>query len=294
MTIVFLDIFSGISGDMFLGAMLDLGVDISQLRAELNKLELTGYQLSSRRESRSGIEGVKFDVIEGESAIDKSSLNPTAVSQEASPEIPSHGLALHHDHEHHAHQPANTQPDDDHHHDHSESRDFTQIRELIEVSQLSNWVKKKAIAVFHRIAVAEGKIHGKPPEQVHFHEVGAIDSIVDIVGACIALEILGKPRVLASAADDGTGRERCAHSRFPVPTPATLEMLGARRIPLTQCDEPHELITPTGAALLTEFVEHFGPMQGLVADRIGYGLGTRENVTRPNVVRAMLSRTSEL
>lgn len=131
-----------------------------------------------------------------------------------------------------------------------------------------------------------------PPEEVHFHEVGAVDSIVDIVGACIALELLGKPRVLASPVIEGTGWIRCAHGRFPIPAPATLAILGARGISVTQCDEPHELVTPTGAALLAEFVEHFGPMQNLVASRIGFGLGTRDNKTRPNVVRAILGESS--
>lgn len=260
MATLFLDIFSGISGDMFLGAMIDLGV--------------------------------KFDVLEGDAAVEESSHDSTAGSQDVSPHSHRHHPEQHRHHEHHR---GDTQHHHAHHHDHdhSESRDFAQIRELIATSQLSDWVKKKAVAVFHHIAVAEGKIHGKPPEQVHFHEVGAIDSIVDIVGACIAWEILGQPRVLASPPVDGTGWVRCVHGRFPVPTPATLEMLGARQIPLTQCDEPHELITPTGAALLAEFVERFGPMEGLVANRIGYGLGKRENVTRPNVLRAILSETEE-
>jgi uncharacterized protein (TIGR00299 family) protein len=149
-------------------------------------------------------------------------------------------------------------------------------------------VKEKAIAIFHRIAVAEGKIHGLPPEQVHFHEVGAVDSIVDIVGACIGLELLGKPRVLAGSVVEGSGWVDCAHGRFPIPAPATLAILGARGIPLTQCNEPHELVTPTGAALVAELVESFGPMTGLVANKIGFGLGTRENKTRPNVLRAIL------
>jgi hypothetical protein len=153
---------------------------------------------------------------------------------------------------------------------------------------LSDWVKEKTVAVFHRVAVAEGKVHGMRPEEVHFHEVGAVDSIVDIAGACVALELLGKPQVLAASVVEGTGWVDCAHGRFPVPTTATLEILGARGIAVTQCDEPHELVTPTGAALLAEFVERFGPMEGLVAQRIGYGLGTRENRTRPNVLRAVL------
>jgi uncharacterized protein (TIGR00299 family) protein len=152
-------------------------------------------------------------------------------------------------------------------------------------------VKKKSLAVFQRIAVAEGKIHGKPPAQVHFHEVGAVDSIVDIVGACIGLEMLGKPRVIASPVVEGTGWIRCAHGRFPIPAPATLAILGARKISLTQCDEPNELITPTGAALLAEFAEGFKPMTGMVAEKIGFGLGTRENKTRPNVLRAVLGES---
>jgi uncharacterized protein (TIGR00299 family) protein len=159
---------------------------------------------------------------------------------------------------------------------------------------LSAWVKKKSVAVFQRIAEAEGKIHGLPPGKVHFHEVGAVDSIVDIVGACIALELLGKPRVLAAPVVEGTGWVDCAHGRFPVPAPATLAILGVRGIGMTQCDEPHELVTPTGAALLAEFVENFGPMQSLVAEKIGFGLGTRDNQTRPNVLRAVLGKPSTL
>ena len=154
-------------------------------------------------------------------------------------------------------------------------------------------MKEKSVAVFHRIAVAEGKIHGMPPEDVHFHEVGAVDSIVDIVGACVALEMLGKPRVLAAPVTEGTGWIKCAHGRFPIPAPATLAILGARGAAITQCDEPHELVTPTGAALLAEFVENFGPMQNLVADKIGFGLGTRDNKTRPNVLRAILGSSTQ-
>ena len=158
---------------------------------------------------------------------------------------------------------------------------FLQIKELILRSELSDWVKEKAISVFQRIAVAEGKIHGVPADEVHFHEVGAVDSIVDIVGAAIALELLGKPRVLASPVIEGTGWIDCAHGRFPVPAPATLAILGERGIGVTQCDEPHELVTPTGAALLAEFVERFGPMENLVAEKIGFGLGTLRQQNAP-------------
>jgi len=185
------------------------------------------------------------------------------------------------DHAHHVH-------DNTRDHGHAHGRNFAQIKELIQRSALSDRVKQKSVAVFHRIAVAEGKIHGLPPDEVHFHEVGAVDSIVDIVGACVALEMLGEPRVLAGPVVEGTGFIHCAHGRFPLPAPATLAILGARGVGVTQCDEPHELVTPTGAALLAEFARSFGPMQGLVAAKIGYGLGTRDNQTRPNVLRAIL------
>jgi pyridinium-3,5-bisthiocarboxylic acid mononucleotide nickel chelatase len=264
MNTLYLDLISGVSGDMFVGALLDLGVDFSSLERELSRLGLHEYHLHVARGEKSGISGTKFNVhLEGEHSHD-------------------HGHA--HGHEHGAHT---------HFHDEIQGRDFSQIRKLIAQSTLSDWVKEKAIAVFHRLAVAEGQIHGVPAEQVTFHEVGAVDSIVDIVGACIGLELLGKPRLLASAVVDGNGWMECAHGRFPIPAPATLAVLGARGIPLTQCSEPQELITPTGAALLAELVESFGPMSGLAAQKIGYGLGSRDNQTRPNVLRAVLGASSQ-
>jgi uncharacterized protein (TIGR00299 family) protein len=258
MKTLYLDIFSGIAGDMFIAALLDLGVDATKLERELKKLQLGGYHLHIARGQKSAIVGVKFDV------------------HLAHDHAPGHG----HQH-HHADEP---------HHDHGpeEQRNFSEIIHLISRSKLSAWVKQKAIAVFARIAEAEGKIHGLPPNEVHFHEVGAVDSIVDIVGAAIALELLGKPRVFASPVVEGTGWIKCAHGRFPVPAPATLAILGARKIPVSQCEEPHELVTPTGAALLAEFVESFGAMDNLVAEKIGFGLGTRDHETRPNVLRAVL------
>lgn len=277
MKTLYLDVFSGLSGDMFIGALLDLGADFRQLEYSLAKLNLDGYRLAHHRAAKCGIEGVKFDV------------HLTGTATPPAPDGPDYH-ALSHSHSHgpgdHAHSHSHGPGEGDHAHD--GSRNFRQIKELIRASTLSDWVKEKSIAVFQRIAVAEGKIHGMPPEQVHFHEVGAVDSIVDIVGACLALEQLGCPRVFASAVVEGTGWVRCAHGRMPLPAPATLEILGARGVALSQCEEPRELLTPTGAALLAEFAEDFGPMTGLVAEKVGYGVGTRDNDTRPNVVRAAL------
>ncbi len=239
---LYLDIFSGLSGDMFVGAMLDLGMGLDHLEKELAKLRVDGYRLRASRAKRGEIEGTKFDVL----------LDPH----------PAHARA------------------------------YADIRQLIAGSGLSEWVKTRAAAVFERLAAAEGKIHGLPAGEVHFHEVGAVDSIVDIVGACAALEFFGRPRVLASAVVDGLGWMDCAHGRFPVPAPATLEILAARGVAVSQCEEAHELVTPTGAALLAEFAETFGPMEGLAPERMGYGVGGRENKTRPNVVRAILGRSA--
>ncbi|HEX7569548.1 MAG TPA: nickel pincer cofactor biosynthesis protein LarC [Verrucomicrobiae bacterium] len=283
MKTLYLDIFSGISGDMFIGALIDLGADARKLERELKKLKLDGYHLQVARKRKSGIEGVKFDVHLTDAYDhhhghhhDHERVRSSGFSR---PEPPKGGT------------PNDHEPEHGHHH-HDENRTFAEIKKLISQSKLSAWVKKKSGAVFQRLAEAEGKIHGLPPEKVHFHEVGAVDSIVDIVGACIALELLGKPRVLAAPVVEGTGWVNCAHGRFPVPAPATLAILGARSIGVTQCDEPHELVTPTGAALLAEFVENFGPMRGLVAEKTGFGLGTRENQTRPNVLRALLGGSS--
>ena len=269
MKTLYLDLFSGISGDMFLGALIDLGVRFDQLEASLAALPVDGYHLHCARGQKSLIAGTKFDV----------HLSP-------SHDLEPHGHNHPHDHDHPAagHTHTHTDTQDDH-----DQRNHAEIRHLIESSALSVWVKSKAVAVFHRIAEAEAHIHGVPLDQVHFHEVGAVDSIVDIVGACIALEQLGNPRLIGSPVVDGTGWIDCAHGRIPIPAPATLAILAARGIPLSQCAEPHEMVTPTGAALLAEFVETFGPMRDLRPEAIGYGLGTRDLRTRPNVLRVILA-----
>ncbi|MDC0144729.1 nickel pincer cofactor biosynthesis protein LarC [Verrucomicrobia bacterium] len=278
MKTLYLDIFSGISGDMFLGAMVDLGVDFDALEAELKKLKLEGYTLSANRRQKCAIDGVKFDVHLADGGEGDHSHSHSHDH--------SHEHSHSHDHEHsHEHSHGS---DDGHGH----SRNFAQISEMIHKSTLSDWVKQKSVAVFQRVANAEGKIHGMPPFEVHFHEVGAVDSIVDIVGGCIALELLGKPRVRSGPVIEGTGFIMCAHGRFPIPAPATLNILAERGVAITQCEEPNELITPTGAALIAEFAEDFGPMQNLTPEKVAFGLGTRDCETRPNVLRAVLGEES--
>jgi pyridinium-3,5-bisthiocarboxylic acid mononucleotide nickel chelatase len=283
MKTLYLDLISGISGDMFVGALADLGVPADTIEGGLAKLGVEGYHLHFTRGQKSSISGVKFDVhLAGDDH------HEHAHGHEHGHH---HGHGSHHHDHAHAHSHAHAHGDE-HDHDHEHQRTFSEIQHLIAHSGLSEWVKQKATAIFRRIAEAEGKIHGVPPDQVHFHEVGAVDSIVDIVGTCLGLEWLGKPQVLAGQVVEGNGWIDCAHGRFPIPAPATLAILGARGIPLSQVNEPHELVTPTGAALLAELVERFGPMKDLVAEKIGFGLGTRDHKTRPNVLRAILGEAA--
>jgi hypothetical protein len=254
MKVLYLDCIGGISGDMTLGALLDLGLDLKTLRRELAKLKLDEFEVSARRDQRQAITGMKFEV---------------------------HVREHHHAHDH-------GRPHEHEHH----GRTYSGIKRLIESSQLADDVKRHAVGAFRRLAVAEGKIHGIEPEKVHFHEVGAVDSIVDFVGACIGLRELGVGKVVASAPlRTGFGFVDCAHGRFPVPGPATVELL--KGVAIYAGDEEAELITPTGAALLREFAEEFGPMPAMTVQAIGYGLGTRNLPRTPNVLRAVLGETTE-
>ncbi|NCW28378.1 MAG: nickel pincer cofactor biosynthesis protein LarC [Verrucomicrobia bacterium] len=247
-----LDCPSGISGDMFAAALLDLGVPLSTFQEAVQALHLPEkITLRSERGVRGGIAGTRFLV-----------------------ESP-------HDHAHHHH----------HHgdHDHDHGRSWAQIRDLLQKSSLQPTVRDTALKIFHRVAEAEARIHGKLVDEVHFHEVGAIDSIVDIVVAAVGLHHLGLQEVTASVPVEGTGSIHCAHGHFPLPAPATAEIL--RGIPLRQIEVSAELTTPTGASILAQTVHHFGPIDSMVTDRIGYGLGTRELPQRPNVLRAFLGHT---
>jgi uncharacterized protein (TIGR00299 family) protein len=250
MKLLYLDCFAGVSGDMFLGALLDLGVSEDTLRTELEKLHLPGYRISSRRVTKQNISATKFDVIE---------------------ELPA------------LHRSAATT----HHHEH---RGYTEITGMITGSGLSKDVKRRALSIFKRIGEAEAKIHEIPLEKIHFHEIGAVDSIVDIVGVCIAVELLGVDEIHASPPRLGSGFVETAHGRFPVPAPATLELL--KGISVQPSNEAFELVTPTGAALLAEFCTRFGPLPAMSLEKIGYGAGTRDLEKTPNVLRAVLGEAS--
>ena len=165
-------------------------------------------------------------------------------------------------------------------------RRLQDIREIIEGSTLSAGVRERSVRVFERLAEAEAAVHGTPIDQVHFHEVGAVDAIVDVVGAAVALELLGVDRVFCSPIPVGSGTVTCAHGTLPVPAPATAELL--KGVPIAACDEVGELTTPTAAAVLTTLASTFGPVPQLQIQSVGYGAGSREGQTRPNLLRVIV------
>jgi uncharacterized protein (DUF111 family) len=315
MKTLFLDCFSGISGDMTLGALVALGLKPSVLEWELSKLDLGDFHMHFEQDKRKDIAGIRFSIHEGSTHSDSCDHDHAHEHDHAHAHEHKHDHSCGHDHAHehkhdhtcdhdhahehkhdhtcdhdHAHEHKHDHTcDHDHAHEHKHEhphRAYRDIRAMLESSDLSDSVKRRALAIFHRIALAEAKIHGTSPEDIHFHEVGALDSIADIVGVCVGLEALGIQRVFASKLQDGHGWIDCAHGRFPVPAPAVLELLHG--IPIQQTDEPHELITPTGAAILAEIAEGFGPMPEMITEKVGYGLGKRDLASRPNVLRAVL------
>lgn len=255
MNVIYLDCFSGISGDMTIGALLDAGASYENLQIELAKLNIGGYHLAVERQSKNGIMGTDFDV---------------------------HLHEHHHSHEH-GHGDG---------HNHSHGRNYSDIKNLIENSALTDRVKKQSIAIFEEIAKAEATVHGKTIDEVHFHEVGAVDSIVDIVGVAICLENLEIEQVYCSALHDGQGTIKCAHGEMPVPVPAVMQMLKDSEIPFVIENINTELITPTGMGIVKTLSCSFGPMPNMVVKNIGYGFGKRDT-GRFNALRVVVGEINE-
>ncbi len=250
-SVLYLEPIGGIAGDMFLASALDMGVSAQALEAQLRGLKLQGWQLNVSKQKRHEITGTHLDVV-----IDD-----------------DHAQA--HDHEH-THEGA---------HPHRSLKD---IRALITASSLSHRVKEDALRVFQIIGEAEAKIHGLPVDNVSFHEVGAVDSIIDICGAAVVMELLGYPTVYASPPPLGSGTTRIAHGVVPVPVPATLEILKGTPV---RFEGLGELTTPTGAGLLKAFA-HIDVPPLLTVERIGYGVGTKDFADRANVLRASLGQAT--
>ncbi len=241
MRILYLDCFSGVAGDMLLGALIDLGFSIESLREGLARIGLGGYSVTARRTSRQGISGTKFSVrVEG-------------------------------DHGH---------------------RGWKEIRSLLEASDLEAETRQSALKVFRRLIEVEARIHGIPLERVHLHEVGAVDAIVDIVGSVIGLRELlgGEGRLHVSPLRLGSGMVSVEHGTFPVPAPATAELV--KGLPVLSGPVEGELVTPTGAAIVSTLGADFGPMPPMTLLRVGYGAGTRQYEGHPNMLRGILGESA--
>ena len=251
MKVLYYDCFCGISGDMNLGALIDLGVDKEYIIKELSKLKLDSeYKIKIEKTTKKGISGTKVDV------------------------------NLSHHHHHH-----NDDHDHHHHGQQGSHRNLTDIEKIINDSNLSERVKTISLNMFMKVAEAEAKVHGKSLYEVHFHEVGATDSIIDFVGAAVCLDYLKVDRIMASSVQVGGGFVKCAHGIIPVPAPATVEILLG--IPVKSGLVPFETTTPTGAAILAANVEVFTDKIDFSVEKVGYGIGHRE-LEIPNVLRVYL------
>jgi len=240
MTIAYLDCFSGISGDMFLGALLDIGMPFEELEKAISSLPFHGYSIDWKKEMKNGLSSTKFMV-----SVD----------------------------DHHVH------------------RNLLDIEEIIEAGKLNDEVKQRSMRVFRAIAEVEGRIHNHPPEKVHFHEVGAVDSIIDIVGAAFGVDYLGITSFNASHIPLGSGFIKSGHGTIPVPAPATVGLL--KGVPVYSSGLEYELVTPTGAALVKEFVDSFEGMPPMIIKNIGYGAGTRDLQERPNLLRIIEGQSTK-
>lgn len=272
MRIAYLDCFSGISGDMFLGALLDAGVPAEVFEATVAALDI-GARLDISRVDRSGISASKVDVlVHGEKEL------PREVYWE------QHGHTHDHGHGEHGHGAAHSSragAPAPHTHDHS--RGLTEIKEIISRAKISAGAKATAIRIFENLGAAEAKIHNTNIETIHFHEVGAVDAMVDIVCAAVGAEELGVDEWVCSALNVGGGTVECAHGTFPVPAPATVELL--KRAPVYSSGLRVELVTPTGAAIVQTLANRFGTFPEMTIQRAGYGAGTRDFPGQANVLR---------
>ena len=233
--LAYFDCFCGISGDMTLGAFIDIGVPLSWLKESLEKLPLKDFDISVESIFRNGIKAQRVNVL--------------------------------------------TKDD-------LKSRHYSEIKALVQNSHLSRKVKQKSLEIFEKIATAESEIHGQPKEKVHFHETGGIDAIVDIAGTALCLEYLCIEKVIASKIPLGTGFVSCQHGTLPVPAPATISIL--KGVPVYGTKIPHELVTPTGAAIITSLADSFENIPDMIVKKTGYGAGKRDLKTIPNLLRIIL------
>ena len=250
MKILYFDCSSGISGNMTIGALLEIVDDEKYLLNELKKLNIDGYEIKISKKVKNGITGTYVDVL----------LEPEH----------------HHKHKEHNHENEHT-----HHHEH---RNLSDVNKIIDNSTLNEEVKKLAKKIFLRVAKAESKVHNKPLEEVHFHEVGAIDSIIDIVGTAILINKINPDKIVSSTVNDGYGFIECAHGKMAVPVPATSEIFSNSNVKFRQIEIDTELVTPTGAAIIAELAIDFMPLPEMQVEKIGWGSGSKD-LQIPNVLK---------
>ncbi len=264
MKILYYDCFAGISGDMNLCALIDLGVDEEYLKTELAKLKLEGYELNIKKDIRKGISGTRVEV---------------KLMHEHN-----------HTHNHHKNQGNHAHAVESHHHGQHTHRTFRDIKKIIDNSGLSAEVKSLSKKIFEKLAHAEAKIHEVGVDDVHFHEVGAVDSIVDIIGAAICIDALKPDLIMSSPVELGSGFVQCAHGTYPVPAPATAEIL--QQIPVSKGNVAFEATTPTGAAIIATCVTRFSNSYDFRLIKTGYGIGSRDGDI-PNVLRVILAENEK-
>ena len=285
MRIAYLDCFSGMSGDMFLGALVDAGVPVRLLEETVTALNV-GARLEISRVERSGISATKVDVyVGGEKEL------PREVYWEQQGHTHAHDYSHPHDHEHvqlreHNYSQESKEPSPpaaptSHQHEHG--RGLKEIREIIRNSKIAESAKQTAIAIFETLGAAEAKIHNTDIEKIHFHEVGAVDAMVDIVCATVGSEALAVDEFICSSLNVGGGTVKCAHGTFPVPAPATVELL--KGAPVYSSGIQLELVTPTGAAIVKTLCKRFSSFPEMKIDKSGYGAGSRDFPGHANVVR---------
>ena len=333
MRIAYLECFSGISGDMFLGALLDAGVPPEIFTRTVEALGVDA-RLEISRVDRSGISATKLDVIAaGEKELPREEFWEKALSSQQSALSPaqpssaahshshgqehahahshshgshsddhehthSHGAADSHSHSHeHSHDHSHSQEDShsrshehDHHSGHNSHRGLKEIRQIIQAAGISQSAKDRATRIFEALGAAEAKVHNTDIEKIHFHEVGAIDAIVDIVCASVGAEALGVDEWVCSPLNVGGGTVVCAHGAFPIPAPATLELL--KHAPIYSGEIQKELVTPTGAAIVSVLASRFSQFPTMKTEKIGYGAGTRNFKNSPNVLRLTVGETT--
>ena len=310
MRILYFDCFNGASGDMILGALLDAGLPIDALRGALGSLGLDELELHADRVLRAGVSATKFRLVERHGApVPAGPAHEPAHTHSHDQGAPPHAHGTHshgrdshphgrdsHSHGHDPHSP-HSHGQDSHSHDHAshshphDHRSLPEIVSLIDRSALSPAGKARARQLFLRLAEAEAAIHQMPVERVHLHEVGALDSIIDIVGAVFALEWFAADAVVVSPLNVGGGMVRSAHGVFPVPAPATVRLLGDA--PVYSRGPQAELLTPTGALVLTSYAARFGPVPAMRIRQVGYGAGDRDFADTPNVLRVLVGEADD-